>query len=91
MISDFYSPYNLRYTNIEGSNVQFEWDTPINAGVCCNQYCVVTSNGIIVTRETSFTMDNASISVSCVDMLGTSGREVVFTPIISMFMLNILN
>ena len=98
MISDVYSPNNLRYTNINGRNVQFEWTPPDNAGVCCSQYRVVTSNGIIVTRETSFTMDmynvsqdNASISVSCVDILGTSGREVVFTPNISMFMLNILN
>ena len=58
------------------------WSPPVNAGTCCNQYHVMTSNGTIANiSTTSFTVsqDNSYISVSCMDQIGTLGPAVVYS------------
>ena len=71
------------------------WSAPTDAGVCCERYRVVTSEGDnVTTNTTSYTLynittqeqrENAFITVSCLDQLGTEGPENVFRPNISMF------
>ena len=64
---------------LPNSSFQYEWDIPNDVGVCCSQYRVVTSNGTAVNMsKRSFKLYNGSeaafnISVSCIDMLETSG------------------
>ena len=74
------SPNTMRGIDIlEYKIFQYEWDIPNDVEVCCSQYRVVTPNGTVVnTSERSFKLYNGSdaafnISVSCIDMLGTSG------------------
>ena len=61
---------------------------PVDDDICCNQYRVVTSNGTTANvSATSFILynittqeerENASISVCCMDQIGTMGPEVVY-------------
>ena len=75
-------------------SVNMSWTPPADAGICCVQYRVVSSNGTSLnTTQRSFTLsgittqkerDNASISVRCMDQIGTMGPEVTYRPDIGM-------
>ena len=86
----FYAPNTVRCTDIPAMyTFQYEWDVPNDAGVCCSQYRVVTSNGTMTMNERNLTLENvseanSSISVGCVDLLGTSGTMIPVTPNIGM-------
>ena len=73
------SPNTVRCSGIHvpAMNIfQYEWDIPNDAGVCCSQYRVETSNGTaVIISERRFAPTDAAfnISVSCIDMLGASG------------------
>ena len=70
------------------------WTPPADAGICCVQYRVVSSNGTSLnTTEMSFTLsgittheerNSASISVCCMDQVGTMGPLVTYRPNIGM-------
>ena len=75
-------------------SVIMSWTPPANAGICCVQYRVVSSNGTSLnTTQRSFTLsgitmqeerDSASISVRCMDQIGTMGPLVTYRPDIGM-------
>ena len=85
--------------NISGSvnedNIITTWSAPTDAGICCERYRVVTSDGDDVTiNTTSYTLYNittleqrehAIITVRCLDQFGTEGPAFFFKPNISMF------
>ena len=63
-----------------GRMVTVSWTRPSNAGVCCDQFRVITSNGSVVTSETQYTMEitrgeRTNISVRCSDQGGTMGPQ----------------
>lgn len=82
---------------VNENNIITTWSAPTDAGVCCERYHVVTSEGDNVTINTmSYTVhnittqeqrENAFISVSCLDQLETEGPENVFRPNIGMFVM----
>ena len=60
--------------------VTVSWTRPSNAGVCCDQFRVITSNGPVVTSETQYTMEitrgeRTNISVRCSNQGGTVGPQ----------------
>ena len=80
------------------NSVNISWNAPADAGICCVQYRVVSSDGITVnTTATSFTLynittreegENAFILVRCMDQIGTIGPEVIYRPDIGMLFLS---
>ena len=75
-------------------SVIMSWTPPADPGICCVQYRVMSSNGTTVnTTATSFTLsgittqeerDSASISIRCMDQIGTMGPLVTYRPAIGM-------
>ena len=85
MILVDYQPTDLQCIDVTMRNAIVKWSPDINAGVCCSRYHVLTSNGTnVTTPATNITLynvtqqerKNGSISVGCVDQIGTMGPKV---------------
>ena len=74
-----------------GTNIVVRWSAPADAGVCCEQFRVMTSqnsfpfdttitNTVLTNISTPERQESANVSVRCRDQIGTLGPEVVYRP-----------